>query len=109
MIAGIPQGAVDGALTPEVLSEYPRLALVRCVALTVSGDIAGAKRLYGAAAEETAGFTPDRGGGDDRALRIDHIFVQGLLHMCGCSPYGAGIVADHDDAIAEADERVTHV
>ncbi len=39
---------VDGALTPEVLSEYPRLALVRCLALTVSGDIAEAKRLYAA-------------------------------------------------------------
>ena len=98
---------VDGALTPEVLSKYPRLALVRCVALTVSGDITGAKRLYGAAAEETAGFTRDHGGGDDRALQIDHIFVQGLLHMCGCSPYGAGIMAAVADAEAVANAADT--
>ena len=78
--------AVDGLLTAEVLSQYPRLALVRCVALTVSGEIDGAKRLYGAAAEQTGGFTRDREGGDDRALQTDHIFVQGLLHMCGCRP-----------------------
>ena len=84
---------VDGLLSEEVLSKYPRMALVRCVALTASGDIDGAKRVYGAAAAETAGFSRDREGGDDRALQIDHIFVQGLLHMCGCSPYGDGILA----------------
>ena len=84
---------VDGLLTAEVLSKHPRLALVRCVALTAAGDIDGAKRLYGAAAAETAGFTRDREGGDDRRLQIDHVFVQGLLHMCGCRPYGDGIMA----------------
>ncbi len=85
--------AVDGLLTEEVLSRYPRTALVRCVMLTSSGDIDGAKRVYGAAAAQTAGFTRDREGGDDGALQIDHIFVQGLLHMCGCVPYGGGIMA----------------
>ena len=32
---------VDGLLTAEVLSAYPRLALVRCVTLTAAGDIDG--------------------------------------------------------------------
>ena len=77
---------VDGLPTAEVLSMYPRLALLRCVALTTTGDIDGAKRIYGAAAAETAGFTRDREGGDDRALQIDRILVEGLLHLCGCSP-----------------------
>ena len=97
---------VDGLLTAEVLSSHPRLALVRCVALTVAGDIEGAKRLYGAAAAETAGFTRDREGGDDRALQVDHIFIQGLLHLCGCTPYGDGImaaVAGAEDAADAAD------
>ena len=84
---------VDGLLTAEVLSAYPRLALVRCVTLTAAGDIDGAQRLYGAAAEETAGFTRDRKGGNDGALQIDHIFVQGPLHMCGCEPLRGGIIA----------------
>ena len=82
---------VDGLLTAEVLSKYPRMALVRCVVLTAAGDIDDAKRVYGAAAAQTAGFTRDREGGDDRALQIDHVLVQGLLHVCGCSPYGGRI------------------
>ena len=80
--------AVDGLLSEEVLERHPRLALVRCVALTLSGDIAGAKRVYGVAADATAGFTRDREGGDDGALLIDHLLVHGLVEMCGCVPYG---------------------
>ena len=79
---------VDGLLTAQVLSKYPRMALLRCAVLTVSGEMDDAKRLYGATAAETAGFTRDRAGGDDRALQIDHVLVWGLLHMCGCSPFG---------------------
>ena len=82
--------AVDGLLTAEVLSRYLRLALVRCVARTVSGDIDGAKRLYGPAAEETAGFTRDREGGDDRALQTDHIFVQACSTGAAAAPMGPG-------------------
>ena len=82
---------VDGLLTEEVLAQFPRMALLRCVALTAAGDVADAKRRYGAAAAATAGFTRDREGGDDRALQIDHVVVRGLLHLCGCSPYGGGI------------------
>ena len=80
--------AVDGLLSEEVLGTHPRLALVRCVALTLSGDIAGARRVYGAAEAATAGFTRDREGGDDGALLFDHLLVYGLVEMCGCVPYG---------------------
>ncbi|MYG26020.1 MAG: hypothetical protein F4213_08345 [Boseongicola sp. SB0677_bin_26] len=80
--------AVDGLLSQEVLERHPRLALVRCVALTLSGDIAAAKRVYGAAEAGTAGFTRDREGGDDEALLIDCMLVYGLVGMCGCAPYG---------------------
>ena len=93
---------VDALLSAEVLSCYPRMALVRCVVLTSSGDIEEAKRVYEAAAGETSGFTRDREGGDDRALQTEHIFVQGLLHMCGCVPYGGGIVAAIGGAAAAA-------
>ena len=80
---------VNGLLTAEALSTNPRLALLRCVALTAADDIDGAKRLYGAAAEETAGFTRDRKGGDDPALQFDHIFVQCPLHMQHMDVVGA--------------------
>ena len=69
---------LDGLLTEEVLANYPRLALVRCVVLTSAGDMESAKRLYEEVAAQTTGFTRDREGGADRALQIDHIFVQVL-------------------------------
>ena len=80
--------AVDRLLSQEVLVRHPRLALVRCVALALSGDIVAAKRVYGAAEAGTAGFTRDREGGDDEALLIDRMLVLGLIGMCGCAPYG---------------------
>ena len=79
---------IDGLLTEAVLERHPRLALVRCVALTVSGDIVGARRVYGAAEAATDGFTRDREGGDDGALLVDHLLVYGLVEMCGCRPHG---------------------
>ena len=85
--------SVDGLLPAEVLSRRPRLALVRCVVLASAGDMDEAKRLYEAAAKETAGFTRDREGGDDRALQTEHVFVLGLLHMCGCEHFGDEIMA----------------
>ena len=79
---------MDGLLTGEVLERHPRLALVRCVALTVAGDIVGARNIYAATAAATDDFTRDREGGDDGALRIDHLLVYGLVEMCGCRPHG---------------------
>ena len=100
-------GRVDGLLTEKVRSHYPRMALMRCVVLTSAGDMEGAKRVYEAAAAETDGFTRDREDGDDRALQIDHIFVQGLLHTCGCVPYGSGIMAEIAGAQAVVDAADT--
>ena len=83
---------VDRLLTEDVLSRYPRLALVRCVVLASAGDMDGARRIYEAMAAETEGFTRDRDGGDDRALQTEHIFVRGLFHMCRCEVYGDEIM-----------------
>lgn len=85
--------ALDGMLTEAVVSDHPRLALVRCAVLAASGDIEGAKRLYGATAAETAGYARDREGGDDRALRTDHLFIQGLLYTLGCTRYDDALMA----------------
>ena len=96
--------AVDGLLTDEVLAMHPRLALVRCVVLASAGDMDGARGIYEAAERRTGGFAHDRRGGDDRALGIDRIMVQGLLHMCGCEAYGDRTMATvaSAEAIAEA-------
>ena len=99
--------AVDALLTDGVLSAHPRLALVRCVVLASADDIEGAKRVYGAAAAATPDFTRDRAGGGDGALRTEHIFVEGLLHMCGCVPYRDGILPAIAGAQAVADAAET--
>ena len=85
--------ALDGTLTEEVVLDHPRLALVRCGVLAASGDIEGAKRLYETTAAETADYTRDREGGDDRALRTDHLFIQGLLYTLGCTRYDDALMA----------------
>ena len=83
--------AVDRLLNEGILADYPRLALARCVVLAASGDMRGALRVYAATAAATAGFTRDREGGDDRALLIDHLFVQGQQYLCGCKSFADGI------------------
>lgn len=84
--------AVDRLLSDQVVANYPRLALARCIVLTASGDIRAALRVYRAAAAATAGFTRDRKDGDDHALKIDHLFVQGQQYMCGCRSFADGVL-----------------
>lgn len=98
---------VDGLLGADVLAAHPRMALVRCVILTTSGDIDGARRVYRETATATAGFTRDREGGDNRALQVDHIIVRDLLHMCGCDLYGGWIAEGMQEAHWVADEADT--
>ena len=71
-------------LSINVFDLYPRLALARCLVLTVRGDVAEAERTYRETATATSDFTRDREGGDDRALAIDHLLLQGTLRSTGC-------------------------
>ena len=105
--------AVDRLLSEGVLARYPRLALARCIVLTASGDIRGALRVYAATAAATTGFTRDREGGDDRALLIDHLCVQGQQYLCGCKPFADGILpvalAEGVAEAAETDPRLRSI
>ena len=76
--------AVVGMLSINVFDLYPRMALARCLVLTVRGDVAEAERTYRETATATSDFTRDRQGGDDRALVIDHLLLQGMLRSTGC-------------------------
>lgn len=95
--------AVDRLLTEDVLSQHPRLALLHCAALAVSGEIAAARRIFHRTAARTEGFTRDREGGDDEALRIDRLLVHGLIEMCGCSPLGTPTIGLLRSAVAAAE------
>lgn len=83
---------IDRLLSQDVLARYPRLALLRCAALTFSGDVDAARRIYRATAARTADFSDDREGGDDEALQLDHLLVIGAAETLGCNPYGNFVV-----------------
>ena len=76
--------ALDGWLTEDVLAAHPRLALVRCISLTASGDIEGARRVYQSAAVESVGFSLDGSGQEDEDLRTDHLLALGMFAILGC-------------------------
>ena len=76
--------AVDGWLTSEIVATHPRLALVRCVVLAMSGDVTGAGKLYRKAVAGRPALDEQSGTGD-RALMIDDVVVRGMLLVCGCS------------------------
>ena len=78
--------AMDGWLSAKVLSHFPRLALMRCVVLAMSGKLKEARQVYQAAAIESAGFTRVPGGGKDTAMELDHLLALGMLLVLGCPP-----------------------
>lgn len=76
--------AADELLTPGILAEFPRLGLLRCMALVVAGQFGEANTVYDELSIRTGGFTRDREGGDDRELRFDNFIYRYLLLTCGC-------------------------
>ena len=77
---------MDGWLTADAIAAYPRLALIRCVLLALSGDMDGARRVYQETAIETAGFSRSPSGDEDPDMKRDHLIVLGLMVVLRCSP-----------------------
>ena len=82
--------AVDRYLTADVVAAKPRLALVRCLVLAISGNVGEANRVFaameGASAQDSR---MDDDEAEDQALTIDRVFVSGMLDLLGCT-YPAG-------------------
>ena len=76
--------AVDGWLTTPLISANPRLALLRCAILELSGDTDGAMRVYRSAAAATAGFSRNETGAKDVSLQVDHLLVYGMMLCWQC-------------------------
>ena len=76
--------AADELLTPAILAEFPRLGLLRCMALVVAGRFSDADAVYSDLQDRTDGFSRDRQGGNDLELRIDVLTYRYLLTTCGC-------------------------
>ena len=85
--------AADELLTPGIIAEFPRLGLLRCMALVVAGRLAEANAVYDDLNVRTDEFTRDREGGDDRELRIDFLTYRYLFATCGCRRYTPAEVA----------------
>lgn len=69
-------------LTPEIVAEYPRLALLRSVYLQFSMEFTEAAELYRITERETGGFSRDRDGRDTDSLTVDRAFTEALLAGC---------------------------
>ena len=77
---------MDSWLTADAIAAYPRLALIRCVLLSLSGDMDGARRVYQETAIESAGFSRSPSGDEDPEMMRDHLIVLGLMLVLQCSP-----------------------
>ena len=93
--------AVNDFLRPEVIDEFPRAALMRCTVLVLQSRFAEALRLYGALQAKTQDFERDRDGGDDLALRTDHLLLQSTLIGFNCLPFKSALTQNALTHIAE--------
>lgn len=101
---------VVATLRDEVYSMYPRLELTRCLMRACGGDLEAAETGYRSASTVTSGFTRDRPGGDDRALRMEHMLLLGMIHGIGCRTRGMAEVAEvgavEDSITSDIDHRI---
>ena len=78
--AGASELAAAGRyLTADATASHPRLALLRCIALGLSGKQPEAETLLASVARATDGFARDGDGGDDEALAADGLIARALL------------------------------
>ena len=95
--------AANDHLTQEVVDAFPRAALLRSTVLVLQSRFQEALAQYAALRAKTRDFAQDRVGGDDAALRADHILVQATLVGFNCLPLHSPLV---QDALASMDEIV---
>ena len=79
--------AADRLLTDEVIGLRPRLALVRCVTLVLSGNLREARRLYG----EVSAGRPAAQKEDDTGFdySVDDCIVRGCMALYGGESVGS--------------------
>lgn len=95
--------AINEHLSEEVVDAYPRAALLRCTVLGLQSRFGEALQQYAALRAKTQGFQRDRAGGDDDALRADHMLVQATLVGFHCLPLHGPMVRE---ALASINEMV---
>ena len=96
--------AVDDFLGPEVIDGFPRAALLRCTVLVLQSRFSEALAQYAALKAKTQDFERDRDGGDDFALRADHLLMQSTLVGFNCLPINSAVT---QKALAQIEEMIT--
>ena len=87
-------------ITHDVWSVTPRAGLVRCMELTMRGQIEEAVALYVDLAARTDGFTRHPDGRDDRELDYDHLTFRYVLVNQGCRSITTPEVRSLNDRIS---------
>ena len=80
--------AVDQFLTREAMEKHPRLALLHCVVLMMTGRLDEARRTYRAAAAGASASAQDAAG-EDFEFQLDDTTVHGMLCLYGCERLGS--------------------
>ena len=80
--------SADRYLSENVIAKHPRLALVRCVALIMSGRVREARELYRNVSETWSKQHPD-GQGVDAPYFVDDCIVRGAIALYGGEPAGS--------------------
>lgn len=85
MLQGLTQlQAADRYLSEDVISTRPRLGLVRCLALLMSGSVEEARRRY---QEASAQLSNDQEAG--REFWVEDCIVRGVMMLYGAEPLGS--------------------
>ena len=80
--------AANELATPEVRAMFPRVALMHCAILFLSGELEAGLKAYAELHARTEGLTRDRHGGNDKELHIDQFVFEYITAWVGCQRIG---------------------
>ena len=96
--------AADRFLNPTILDRRPRLALARCLILTLTGRLDEARQTYARIAELAGGAVANAEDVTRRELYLDDLFVRGVAVLFSTPSWASGEVAMLRAQMADAVE-----
>ena len=116
---GVRLQALEGAvefqaaatqLSRTVVEERPRLALVRCLSLLLSGQPEQARERFRSLAQILAGVAADESEGS-LDFRVERCMVRGMIALYGGGPFDRAFMEPHlvDISALAASPRIDHV
>ena len=96
--------AADRFLNPTILDRRPRLALARCLILTLTGRLEEARRSYARIAELAGGAVANAEDATQRELYLDDLLVRGVAVLFSTPSWASAEVAVLRAQMADAVE-----